>query len=259
MVKHAAEKAQGLILAMLLGISVGCASFMLAPAAQAAPGTPSQPVITDTRIKTLVYNENEVYRIVAHYGFQSNIEFGPKEEIDTISVGDQVAWQIIPSNRHLFIRAMAFNTRTNMTVITNKRIYQFDLVSPAQNQMQRELSYVVRFYYPDEHWDNVQPANTQPAQMPSIPATQRQSYNQNYTLSGPETMAPVKIYDDNQQTYFQFREGMPLPQIYRVTMMGQEEPLPQSAQGSLIMVPGVHSRFSLRTPTDVVCVFNESM
>ena len=38
----------------------------------------AQPITTDSRIKTLVFNANEVFNITTHYGYQSNIEFGAK-------------------------------------------------------------------------------------------------------------------------------------------------------------------------------------
>lgn len=118
--------------------------------ALAAPIAVAQPITTDSRIKTFVYNPNEVYTITTHYGYQSNIEFGPKEEIDTISVGDRVAWQITPAGRRLFIRAMEENARTNMTIVTNFRAYQFDLRSSTADAVfgSEELTYVVRFFYP---------------------------------------------------------------------------------------------------------------
>src|SRR6478735_8817090 len=81
------------------------------------------PVTTDSRIKTFVFNANEVYTITTHYGYQSNIEFGQKESIETVSIGDRVAWQIIPAGRRLFIRAMEENAHTNMTIVTNLRAY----------------------------------------------------------------------------------------------------------------------------------------
>lgn len=112
----------------------------------------AQPITSDSRIKTFVYNPNEVFTITTHYGYQSNIEFGPKETIDTISVGDRVAWQIIPTGRRLFIRAMEENGRTNMTIVTNQRAYQFDLRSSSADAVfgSEELTYVVRFFYPSE-------------------------------------------------------------------------------------------------------------
>lgn len=111
----------------------------------------AQPIVSDSRIKTFVYNPNEVFAVTTHYGYQSNIEFAEKETIETVSVGDRVAWQIIPAGKRLFIRAMEENAHTNMTVVTNQHAYQFDLRSSSSDAVfgSEELTYVVRFYYPD--------------------------------------------------------------------------------------------------------------
>jgi type IV secretion system protein VirB9 len=109
------------------------------------------PLSSDTRIKTIVYNENEVFRLVTHYGYQSNIEFARTEVIQTISLGDQVAWQVIPASRHLFIKALTRNAHTNMTVITDRRVYQFDLKAVADvSGNKSDMAYVIRFYYPED-------------------------------------------------------------------------------------------------------------
>lgn len=111
---------------------------------------PLRPITTDSRIKTFVYNESDVYALLTHYGYQMNIEFGLDEVVDTISLGDRVGWQVIPAGRRLFIQAMNQGAHTNMTVVTNKRAYQFDLRSAdATNPEWNSLTYVVRFYYPD--------------------------------------------------------------------------------------------------------------
>ncbi len=109
------------------------------------------PITTDSRVKTFVYSENDVFTILTHYGYQSNIEFAKNESIKTVSVGDRIAWQVIPSGRRLFIKALEENANTNMTVVTNKRAYQFDLRASGQQPLQpnEELVYVVRFFYPD--------------------------------------------------------------------------------------------------------------
>ncbi|MDJ1407606.1 MAG: hypothetical protein MRQ13_04430 [Candidatus Midichloria sp.] len=44
-----------------------------------------KPIATDSRIRTFVYSQNEVFGIVVHYGYQTNIEFADGEEIQTIS------------------------------------------------------------------------------------------------------------------------------------------------------------------------------
>lgn len=107
-------------------------------------------ITTDNRIKTYIYNPNEVYLLVLHYGFQSHIEFAKGEEIQTISLGDSYAWKISPLANRLFIKPLEKNMRTNMTIITNKRTYQFDIVSKelSLDEDEKDLVYVVRFYYP---------------------------------------------------------------------------------------------------------------
>jgi type IV secretion system protein VirB9 len=104
---------------------------------------------TDSRIKSYVYNPNEVYLLVLHFGFQSNIEFAKGEKVQTISLGDTYAWRITPLDNMLFIKPLEKNIRTNMTIITNKRKYQFDLVAKMFEEGEEEdLVYLIRFYYP---------------------------------------------------------------------------------------------------------------
>lgn len=107
------------------------------------------PLTMDSRIKTYIYSPNEIFLIVLHHGFQSHIEFAAGETVDTISVGDAYAWEITPLNNMLFIKPLAKNIRTNMTIITNKRTYQFDIVSEElEKEDANNLAYVIRFYYP---------------------------------------------------------------------------------------------------------------
>lgn len=109
-----------------------------------------EPITTDNRVKTYVYNENEIYPLVIFYGYQTSIEFANGEEVSTISMGDSYAWQMNPVGRRLFIKPLEDNIHTNMTILTNKRAYQFDLFSKkAQDTLNNELVYVMRFYYPE--------------------------------------------------------------------------------------------------------------
>jgi type IV secretion system protein VirB9 len=104
---------------------------------------------TDSRIKTYFYSQNEVYLLVLHYGFQSHIEFGKGETIETITLGDSYAWKITPLGNRLFIKPMERDIRTNMTIITDKRTYQFDIVSKElEDGEEKDLVYVIRFQYP---------------------------------------------------------------------------------------------------------------
>ena len=107
------------------------------------------PLTTDSRIKTYVYSPNEVYLLVLHFVFQSSIEFGKNEAIETITLGDSYAWKITPLGNRLFIKPMERDIRTNMTIITNRQTYQFDIVAKElEAGDEKDLVYVMRFQYP---------------------------------------------------------------------------------------------------------------
>lgn len=125
---------------------------------------------TDKRIKTLVYDPDSIYVIRARYGYQTNIEFSPSEEIQTISVGDRSLWQLVPAGYRLFVRPMDENMTTNMTIITNRRSYQFDLKAGAADDASRDIIYVARFVYPTNPnrsaYDSAAPTFAPPPPMP---------------------------------------------------------------------------------------------
>lgn len=103
----------------------------------------------DSRIRTYEYNPNAIYPIVLHYGFQSHLEFANGEEPQTISLGESYAWKITRIANRLFIKPLEKNIRTNMTIITNKRTYQFDLIGKEMSRAEeKNLVYVIRFNYP---------------------------------------------------------------------------------------------------------------
>jgi type IV secretion system protein VirB9 len=107
------------------------------------------PITTDSRIRTLVYNPNEVYELKFYYNYQSFVEFAEDEEIEMISIGESFAWRLTPSGKRLFVRPLAIAAHTNMTIITNKRTYHFDIRSDEYTgKADEDLVYTVRFFYP---------------------------------------------------------------------------------------------------------------
>jgi len=219
----------------------------------------AMPVATDSRIRTFVYGENEVFRLSTVYGYQSNVEFSTDEEVLTISIGDPTAWQVTPAGRRLFVKAMQENAHTNMTVVTNKRTYQFDLT--ASPKPEDEVVYVIRFYYPEKDFDR-------PSQILSSSAVAQTTrdpvssayYNFNYTLTGPESFAPLKVFDDGKHTYFQFpNNNAIIPQIALVGDNNQETDLVYRVVGGYVAVDEVGRQFLLRQGQGRVNVYNENI
>jgi type IV secretion system protein VirB9 len=231
------------------------------------------PVATDSRIKTFVYSENDVYNIVTHYGYQSNVEFGLDEEVETISVGDRVPFQIIPAGRRLFIRAMTANARTNMTVVTNEHTYQFDIASvPAPVTPNEELVYVVRFFYPSDKKNQQALAAAMPvspaaavvpaaAPAPTLAAQDDYSraYNYKYTFSGNDAIAPLRVFDDGRSTYFKLRSAGSAPSFFAVDNTGKETFLASRSAGDYLAVDAISPRFNVKEGNYMVSIYNEKL
>ncbi|MDB2414542.1 P-type conjugative transfer protein VirB9 [Rickettsiales bacterium] len=218
------------------------------------------PIATDSRIKTFVYSENDIFHLILHYGYQSNIEFTKGEEIETISVGDSYAWKFTPVKRRIFIKPLEGAVRTNMTIITNKRTYQFELESKyPDDNLDEELVYVVRFYYPDQNFDRPKPRINTQHFMPKK-TTVKKAYNFDYTLTGPDSIAPLKVFDDGKTTFFQFpANNANIPHIFIKLPNNTTKRVSYLRKGDYIAVRQISGQFLLRMGADEVNVFNERL
>lgn len=89
------------------------------------------PLPGDARLVQYEYDPDNTFLVLSRPKFLTNIEFGPDERIETVAGGDTKHWELTPtqSRRHLFVKPIYESIQTSMTVITNKRSYQFVLRS----------------------------------------------------------------------------------------------------------------------------------
>jgi type IV secretion system protein VirB9 len=238
------------------------------------------PVATDARIKTLIYSPTEVFRLKFHDNYQSYIEFPSKERFKIISVGDYYSWDIKQVGQRLFIRPKQKGVLTNMTIITDKRPYHFEIISSTKelNIVDADLVYVAKFYYPDNNYDYMQAVKlkkplskykSQPLsanlakaspnfKVPSEASVieSEGAYNYNYSMVGEDKkITPVKIYDDGKDTYFKFATNI-LPDISYVNKDGSESPAKYLVKDGLVIVKNIALQFSLRNNKSLICIFN---
>jgi len=238
-------------------VSVLLAGLLLWPQVAPAVQVP-RPVATDSRIRTVRYSPNEVFQFIGHYGFQSSIEFEQDEKILTVSVGDSLAWLINPSGNRLFLKPIEQNALTNMTVITDKRSYLFELhAAETQSIRDENMVFVLRFIFPQSDTAALDFNNFEP--MPDI-ERDREKFNFSYTIRGSDVIAPIRIFDDGEFTYFQFRDqNTEIPGIFLVDALGNEQLVNFRTRGDYIVVERVGSRFTLRRGAYVLCVYNERL
>lgn len=224
----------------------------------------SRPTAIDSRIRVITYSANDVFKYVGYYGYQSCIELARDEEVVSISMGDTTSWQIVPSGFRIFIKPMEQDATTNMTLITNKRTYFFELYAEeAEDIRDPELVFNVKFLYPDEMDQDGIYSVAQTSTPDSSPdLTHPEKYNFNYSISGHEEIAPIKIYDDGEFTYLQFRDkNAEIPAIFAVDEDLNESMVNyrlSSSDKNLFIVEQVFKKLTVRLGKKVVCIFNES-
>jgi len=116
--------------------------------AMTAPTAMANPDTVDSRLVTRAYDPDQVVTLNGKLGVQATVGFAADEKIENVAVGDSQKWQITPNKRAnlLFVKPLQPGARTNMTVVTDKRTYFFDLVASAKARP----IYMLRFSYADD-------------------------------------------------------------------------------------------------------------
>lgn len=228
---------------MRLSLALVAAFLFITPAL--ANGQRPVPLPADPRIKTFVYNENTVYRLDLHTNFISTIQFQPGEVVESIQVGDSASWQIIRLKRGDVVSVKPLNTDavTNMTILTDRRVYTFDLRAHRGRGGHR----------PNHNFRTVFKYPTGVVSQFGTSASKR-GRNFDYHAAGEAPFAPVEVFDNGKQTFFTFKDEGPRPVIFRIGPDGREQIINNRTRGNQIIVDGLASMWSVRIGDDAICI-----
>ena len=217
----------------------------------------------DPRLVSRLYDESDIVLVEGRANVQTTIRFGEDELIENVAIGDSQAWQITPNKRAnlLFVKPLADRAATNMTVITNRHTYLFDLVANPKNA---QPLYVLSFTYP-EVLEPAAPSIT-PAEGPNdveLAAAQQSGaivdpaeLNFAWDKKGDRKLLPSRIYDDGSATFLAWPAGAPVPAILMKDEAGTEGPVNFAVRGDVIVVDGVPRELVLRSGKDMATLHN---
>ena len=211
----------------------------------------------DHRLKILDYHPQEVFEFTGVFYYLSLIEFEPGESINKIIIGKPKKWQVSVDAHRLFIKPIGLDSEdheTNMLIVSNKRRYFFELYADnAENVRDPKIPFLVSFNYPEQSSAGAVVTNNSTQADKSVDIS---GFNKDYSVSGSTLIEPIKMYDDNEFTYIQFKEHSPMPAIMEVTNEGYEGLVNYKKENGMIVVEGVFSQLTLRYGTEIACVFN---
>ena len=241
---------------------LGLAAALVATTAFATPALADDP-----RLVERLYDPAEVVRIEGKPNVQATIRFGVGEQIENVAIGDSQAWQVTPNKRAnlLFVKPLTERATTNMTVVTDRRTYLFDLVaSPAA----KNPLYVLAFTYPEEP-EAVQQVGADGTVLEGPTAVELAAANDPYAVvdpaalnfawssKGDRKLLPTRIYDDGSATFLAWPAGTPMPAILIRDHEGTEGPVNFAVRGDVIVVDGVPREIVLRSGEDAATLSND--
>jgi type IV secretion system protein VirB9 len=201
----------------------------------------------DDRVVERNYSAETVYRIGGLIGIQTAVVFGEEERIENIAIGDGSNWQVTPNKRSniLFVKAIATKKVTNLTVVTNKRSYLFELSSM---NLKAPPMYTLRFIYPYDPADAELPDLTKipPEAMSESNAVQAPKINFDWAKSGKQALWPSEIFDDGTLTYIRWPKDVSPPAIYAIGADETESLVNQLVQNDYFVIDYVPAALMLR-------------
>jgi type IV secretion system protein VirB9 len=192
----------------------------------------------DPRLQTIDYAPDQVFLLEVAPGYQMMVELAPDEQIENIAVGDSGAFQVTANRRgdRLFIKPLQVGVTTNMTVITNVRLYAVQLQSLSGPTP--EMAFAVRFQYPTPAEDG-----TGGEEAGEIAGR--------YRLSGDRSVRPTRIGDDGRHTYIEFDEARALPAVYALDSDGHETLVNGMMRDDVFVLDTVIARLVFRRDRNV--------
>jgi type IV secretion system protein VirB9 len=226
----------------------------------------------DPRVRIVDYNPQNVIKLSTFFGVSTHVQFGDGETIRDVAVGDDQAWNIKPRGSHLFIKPQATHADTNVTVVTDKRTYQFALI--VQPRPRRDSSawsdpnliFSLTFRYPDEEAARVAAESRKNAVKDrlgeikgKLSDANKEGQNFDYWVAGSEEISPTAARDDGRFIYLTFSNNRDMPAVYSVDTAGNEALINTNViEGNTIVIQRLVPSVMLRKGTAVASVINKS-
>lgn len=218
------------------------------------------PLPGDTRLVQFEYDADNTFLILSRPKALTHIEFGADERIQTVAGGDTKHWELTPTQnrRHLFVKPVYEQMETSMTVITDKRTYQFVLRStgPGAKWYQR-----VTWRYGETMLLDMREAEEKAAEADKAARNadkERQDQTLavgvnpkdlrfDYSIEGNAPFRPVSLFDDGKFTWIRMPSKLvELPALFGMTEAGELSIVNYVVQGDYMLAQRVMDRGVLK-------------
>jgi type IV secretion system protein VirB9 len=239
------------------GWMVVAALTSLVVASANAESFPS-PGKLDARIRTVYYEQDQVYRLYGFAGFELDLVFGADEKFVGLSAGDPEALIYSAHGNVLTLRPKAASVHTNITVTTSLHRYHIEYsATDRRPQDVDDVMYAVRFIYPPMTAKTHRPTAAEVADAELERAEYSIPENVDYWYCGNPELKPIAASDNGIETRLTFGARSELPAIFVLNDDGSESLINFSIDQGDVIVQRVARRFLLRRGKLIGCIVNE--
>lgn len=212
----------------------------------------------DGRIRHARYDRDQVYRLRGFVGYQIDLEFEGGETFVGLGAGDLEGLAYYAQDNHLFLKPKASRIDTNLTVLTNRRQYQFDYSAAARPpaDLDTEVIFALRFAYPSSPDKEAQREASRRVDEDLKRASAQRPQNVDYWYCGVRALRPVHASDDGVHTRLRFAANRELPAIFVRSDDGTETLLNYSMDAGDIIIHRVAPGYLLRRGRETGCIVN---
>jgi type IV secretion system protein VirB9 len=214
------------------------------------------PGVVDTRVRTVPYVADQVYRLYGAVGYAIHIELEPGEQYRGLGAGDSEAIAVDVQDHHLFLKPRASGVATNLIVVTDRRRYHFEYhvaSGPLDGQVEPPPMYSLRFVHPPA--PESEASRVERALANSAPELVRH-VNVDYWYCGHPALKPDVVTDDGVHTRIRFGTRSEIPAMFVRHQDGTEALLNFSLQDGEVIIHRLAPTLILRRGRLVGCIVN---
>lgn len=213
------------------------------------------PAPKENRIVRYTYSPDVIFRILALPNLTTHLELGEDEGVkETPAIGDQAQWIVTGGPRHLFIKPLRYDLETSLTVVTNKRTYQFQLIAGRGTSAQ--VFQKVSFFYPDREMEVKLRKETEVA---AVEAEQNRlsaqvvttnvdpaSLDFGFKIEGDAAFKPTAAYSNGKFTFLVMPNTQDSPAIFLLDDDNNPSLINYQVKGNMIVVERVATKLLLK-------------
>lgn len=213
------------------------------------------PAPKENRIVRYTYSPDVIFRIMTLPNLHTHIELGDDEGVkETPTIGDSAQWRVSGGPRNLYVKPLRNELETSLTIVSNKRTYQFQLISGSKSESQ--VFQKVSFIYPERE---LEVKLRKEEGVAVVEAEQNRLSSQvisrdvdpaaldfGYEIKGNAPFRPTAAYTDGKFTFLPMPNTQDAPAIFLLDEEGKPSLINYQVKDRMIVVERMANRLLLK-------------